>query len=565
MAKMYPAEIPKQPKSEQQVLLALKELPDTYHVFHSINWLNLSPNPRDKNKQRIGETDAVIVHAKHGVLVVEVKGGQEIRVENGDWFSVAHHSGRSHRLSRSPAKQARDNLYLLKQKLEKENIFKPYVFDQGLLGYAVWFPGIDKTTAASLPLDLASDAQVFDKSSLFNPLADVEEAFESWRPKHSTATLDKMQLARICKVISPDIAFVPSLKLHLQQQEDDMITLTHEQQQAFSMTLSNRRLLVSGGAGTGKTLLAIEDAKEQLRAGKKTLFLCFNKFLSEYLKKELADQDNITINCFHGFVEQLCQQSGITFKVPKKSKKLSHFFHEKSPFLLMEAADKLTEKYDALIVDEGQDFLPDWWDALECVLIEKPVFHCFHDANQAIFQKEWQPPFEEPKYGPLNINCRNTTPIGKLALQLAGIKQAEQYKVIEGVQPEIMRYKKLSKQRKLIEELLTRWIEKGKLTPDRIVILSPYRREGSVVAGDKIGRWNIHDLHPNTSKPASSIAFATIHAFKGLEADAVIIADIDGGGWAMNKQALYVAASRAKHLLAICVHKNANINMTESQ
>jgi len=59
-------------------------------------------------------------------------------------------------------------------------------------------------------------------------------------------------------------------------------------------------------------------------------------------------------------------------------------FHEKSPLLLMEAAEYLEEKFEALIVDEGQDFLADWWDALDGVLSDDAVFHCFHDANQTL-------------------------------------------------------------------------------------------------------------------------------------------------------------------------------------
>jgi len=46
-----------------------------------------------------------------------------------------------------------------------------------------------------------------------------------------------------------------------------------------------------------------------------------------------------------------------------------------------------------------------------------------------------------------------------------------------------------------------------------------------------------------------------------LEADAIIIADLNGSTWAMNAQSLYVASSRAKHLLALCVHKDVKWNI----
>jgi len=348
--------------------------------------------------------------------------------------------------------------------------------------------------------------------------------------------------------------------LRLRQQEEELVALTNEQQQAFKMIQSNRKLLVSGGAGTGKTLLAMEDARQQAKAGLKTLFLCFNKGLAEYIKVSLSDQKEIVVNSFHGFVESCCADAGITFEPPADPKQLREFFHEKSPLLLMEAGEYLEEKYEALIVDEGQDFLADWWDALDGVLTDDAVFHCFHDANQALFQSDWQPPFAEPRFGPLTINCRNTAPIGNMARQLAAVEQEESYRSADGVAPEVIRYESDPDQRLVIAELLERWIGEGRLSPDRIVILSPFKRENSALAGEKVGKWRLYDLNPDTGSESPGITFATIRAFKGLEADAIIIADLNGSSWAMDAQSLYVAASRAKHLLAICAHKDAEVS-----
>lgn len=551
MANIYPPQTPDDaPASEKKVLAALAELSNAYSIFHGVNWLNLNP----RAKQRVGETDLIILHPKHGVLVVEIKGGG-IRTDSGDWFSVDRY-GDSHRLSRSPALQARGNLYLLKEKLEGMRITTPAVFEQGLMGYAVWFPDIDKADAL-LPMDL-DEALVLDGHSLFDPAADIEAAFGCWR-KHPTATLDKMQLARIRQLVSPDTTMVPSLHLRLRQQEEELIALTNEQQQTFKMIQSNRKLLVSGGAGTGKTLLAMEDARQQAQAGMRTLFLCFNRLLAEYLKKSLAGQNNIEVNSFHSFVESCCADAGIAFEPPADPKELRSFFHEKSPLLLMEAAEHMEQKFEAIIVDEGQDFLADWWDALGDVLTDNAIFHCFHDANQSLFQSDWQPPFAEPKFGPLTINCRNTAPIGDMARQLAAVEQEESYRSADGVEPEVIRYESGPDQRLVITELLERWIGEGRLSSDRIVILSPFKRENSALAVEKIGKWRIYDLNPDAGTESPGITFSTIRAFKGMEADAIIIADLDGSSWAMDSQSLYVAASRAKHLLALCVHKDAKL------
>jgi len=127
------------------------------------------------------------------------------------------------------------------------------------------------------------------------------------------------------------------------------------------------------------------------------------------------------------------------------------------------------------------------------------------------------------------------------------------------VPPEVIRYENGHDQCQLIAGLLERWIGEGGLSPDRIVILSPFKRENSALAGEKIEKWRLYDLNPDADSESPGISFATIRAFKGLEADAIIIADLNGSSWAMDAQSLYVAASRAKHLLAICAHSDAKL------
>jgi len=548
MANIYPQCLPNDaPASEKKVIDALAELPNSFTIFHGVNWLNLNP----RAKQRVGETDLIIIHPKHGVLVVEIKGGG-IRVDGGDWYSVDRY-GDSHRLSRSPALQARGNLYLLKEKLETMRVISPAVFEQGLMGYAVWFPDIDKANA-SLPMDM-EPSLVLDGQSLYSPAEDIEKAFRKWR-NHPTAELDKMQIAKIRQIVSPDIMLVPSLHLRLRQQEEELIELTKEQQQLFAMIQSNSRLLVSGGAGTGKTLLAIEDAKFQAGQGRKTLFLCFNKLLASYLTSSVSDEPGITAASFHNFANIFCTHAGIPFEAPADPAQLSAFFIEMVPELLMQAASISGEKFDALIVDEAQDFLSDWWLALDELLAPDATFHCFHDANQAIFQKGWEPPFSEPTFGPLKVNCRNTSPIGEMARMLGKVNQDQKYRAVEGVEPAVIRYKGGVDLRQQVVDLLQLWVDEGKVPPKNVVILSPFKRERSLLGVEKIGKWKIHDLLPGEA--AEGITFSTIHAFKGLEADAIIIADLDGSPWAMNSQSLYVAASRAKHLLAICSHESAD-------
>lgn len=91
---------------------------------------------------------------------------------------------------------------------------------------------------------------------------------------------------------------------------------------------------------------------------------------------------------------------------------------------MVEAAHKLGETYDAIIVDEAQDFLPDWWTYLE-LLFAKPedsIMYAFADANQNLYRDEWLPPFDSDPF-PLDLNCRNTKEIAQRVTDTIGITQ----------------------------------------------------------------------------------------------------------------------------------------------
>lgn len=47
-----------------------------------------------------------------------------------------------------------------------------------------------------------------------------------------------------------------------------------------------KSVLINGAAGTGKTLIAVERAIRFANQGQKVLFLCYNKYLKEELKKK---------------------------------------------------------------------------------------------------------------------------------------------------------------------------------------------------------------------------------------------------------------------------------------
>jgi hypothetical protein len=182
-------------------------------------------------------------------------------------------------------------------------------------------------------------------------------------------------------------------------------TATAEQFKVLEFIREHRRVSVSGCAGSGKTLLAMEKATRLDRAGLHVLFLCHNPFLAEYVQDALI-YTNVEVKTFCKWIRSF-SDSHI------ESERWS-LFDEPTPDELNAAFDGLNEpaqKYDALIVDEAQDFADDWWLLAEAALKHfDSFFYIFYDNNQALLPLRAKYPVEQYPYS-LEINCRNATEI----------------------------------------------------------------------------------------------------------------------------------------------------------
>jgi len=87
-----------------------------------------------------------------------------------------------------------------------------------------------------------------------------------------------------------------------------LLTLTTEQYSALDLLADNRQCLFRGAAGTGKTMLALEYAKRMASAGNRTLLLCFNRLLGDWLHVESARCTSaalLTATTYHRFVREM--------------------------------------------------------------------------------------------------------------------------------------------------------------------------------------------------------------------------------------------------------------------
>ncbi len=467
--------------------------------------------------------------------------------ENHLWYRLLDNG--HHRAIKDPFEQARRNTYALRDAIVRSS----FPGEQRLpcpFGYAVIFP--DCVCSGPLPPG-AEASMVFSAHELPYLSRRIPASLRNWHQQATPRPLTRPDLDKLLKGLSPTFQILPVLFRRLEEQEARLFRLTEEQMHILTILQNQKKAAIQGVAGSGKTLLALAQAQRFADQGRLTLLVCYNRQLAAWLQASLPEayQDKITISTFHQLCRQTCLDAGIPFAIDSGNPQ--EFWHYEAPLLLSEAIDQSDRRFDAIVVDEGQDFQPDWWYPLEILLKKDGAFFVFYDPSQNLFAET---NFTLPELGAsyiLPTNCRNTKRIAKLCGQVRGIDIPVRHDAPQGEEVMVHLAPTAAQQVQYCRQIIGDWLGKGGLQPSQIVAQSPRTRPNS----------SLKDLHairnvPITEdlaewKSGKGILFTTIRRFKGLEADAVLITDVVPFHTLPYFTAadFYVACSRAKHLLAV--------------
>ncbi len=534
MATNYPQSLPSgTPPSETRVWLALQKLPDLWRVFHGVNW-----HSGENGRSRDGEADFVLVHPIHGMVVVEVKGG-DIEVENGEWYSVDH-KGFRHPI-RDPVEQA-----MVSKKVLVEYI-KDGLGREGFIpaAHAIAFPEAPRAVAMgpNAPVEL-----IMSRTELRQPESFLV-SLSGRGGEHPALGIETWD--SVTKLLAP--------KVSLHRKERDIVAevkaridvWTDEQISFLDDLADNPRQLVFGGAGTGKTVLAKEKARRLAAEGQQVLLTCFNNPLADYMAAELDDVPGVTVDNFHGLVRDLAaraaavvpDQKAADYTFPAAPEQ--DFWDSASADLLVAAAGALGVRFDAIVIDEGQDFAPEWFLALEFLLSDPftSPFYVFADRNQALYRDSWEPPFVGNTFR-LRRNVRNTNPIAEWVATLAGEEMTAMGVI--GPDPEFLEAATDDEVDDQVRRTLHRLIVEGGLEPKQVAILCQRKEDTQRLRRGKPAGQRVVSLESNSD----GVIAETIHRFKGLEADACIVI-LRTMSKPRDRALAYVGISRAKARLVV--------------
>ncbi|MET8698979.1 NERD domain-containing protein [Kitasatospora sp. NPDC004723] len=507
--RIIPSEISNstQSRAERSVFTALKAMPDARSVaLHSVHL------PRHARK-RVGEIDFVVIMPEL-LLFIEVKGGRVCQ-RDGKWYYGP--SGTDERPGESPFAQASGGMHAFERQLGER------VGDLRTLkvpsGYLVITPDVDldRTTEFEPEQYLGSKAYGGGRG-----LAEgIARATRFWRTRNWWAETDVPAALRdkMLKAVRPDFDLVPNLRARLTDLDVAFERLTEEQFDRLDELASNRRLVWTGGAGTGKTFLAVEAARRSSATGS-VLFTAVSPTLTTHLARILSDHP-VTVLPF----DRLAEVQGQVF--------------------------------DHLIVDEAQDLMTfdrlGVLDDLSAGGLEQGRWTFMLDQNNQVLA----PTTFDPEawdylrgmgtvYGPMKRNCRNTVQIVRevqtytgadLGVASAGEGEPPLFRNVQDVRDEAAQLDAY------VNDLLQQ-----EVSPQDITLLS--------VAGDwesssarfsqrvsKIERFT--DV-VGSARTRRRLTWSSVADFKGHENHVVCLIDLEPQHLNGRLDALYVACTRAR-------------------
>lgn len=530
-----PHEFP--PNSREGIMFdCLKKLSNEYYVFHSFKIVNVIEDTIFES-----ETDFVIFNPAKGILCLEAKAGH-VKYEEGEWkYGSGHIMGHG-----GPYRQAASGKWKLRDYIKSRGL--DYILGRCKLLHAVWFPSIEKEAFDSIALPSDADINLtLTADSFENIEQEISDIFDIELQNGVETKMTPVDSKKIVEqVLAPTFNLVPIANMKLENQQIVFKRMLKEQIALLSYLEEQDNAVINGLAGTGKTVMAVEKAKRHADNGEKVLFLCYNSFLKDYLQNTYA-HSNVDYYTIDGLACKLCDT--ITPNYNRLKETLEEMYLEE------------TFPYKHIIIDEGQDFGKERLNDIAIIELLKSnvvdedkngTFYLFYDKNQMV-QASSLPSYIDNSDCKLTLyrNCRNTENIAITSLRLLGSEKRPRLfdDAIIGDSPEMFFAENVTKTVVTINSIIDSAWESGY---DNIQILTCKTEEKSIISDECSTGTYLYK--------AKKIPFTTCRKYKGLEADVIIMVDLDNEVFTTNaEQVMYVGSSRARYKLFLV----ANITNTE--
>jgi len=523
MGLLIPEDLPlgKLPKSERRVVRILQSsLGDSWLMIPEVV-------VNDPQKKRTFEIDLVLVNEKHGVVALEVKGG-EFTIRNGVWYQGGEI------VEPSPPRQAEDAAYALRRWLrgKSERLADNHV------QYALAFPDMTEIDGG-LPPGVSQD-HLF----LSGDLADPEDRlFDLLSADYRNRPLEGGLVEEVVGLLRPDVEFRWDPQALNRHARVALHRITADQTRALETLDHNRRVVVAGPAGSGKTRLALAWVERAVQRGEQVLLTCFNEPMAETLGEMAPEHGRLMVGPVQNTM--LALEGAPELPIPAEA---DEGWWATKPFENVDDnLDDVVPRFDTIVVDEAQDFADAWIETLERLFREDGPKRLLRvaDSGQLVFDRGFVLPGAGPDLvrADLTVNCRNTREIAGLLRGFGGAKAAPG--VPEG---EPIGFRACNSEEAVVESV-------GLVLEDLVAEQQVDRANILVATGRRSLRDRIRREAPRgfacvpwEGRYEGDIVCETVYRVKGLERDVVILATVYDD---LSDHLLYVAMSRAISRLVV--------------
>ncbi|GEL94846.1 NERD domain-containing protein [Cellulomonas composti] len=507
--------------AERTLWEALRDqLPDDAIVFANVAL-------QDENEER--EIDLVVAWPGVGLAAIEVKGGHVTR-QDGRWWQG---SG-ADRHPIDPVSQVQRARHLLTDLLHLNGLQAARARTAHLVALP-HTPVPRDLDQPDLPRTMLIDRDDVDHAA---PL--VKRAIETHGAHHTPLQPQDADalVEYLCGQFPSQVEVLATAAEH----EDHLEQLTRDQAKILDHLRAFRRLQVVGGAGTGKTWLALEQARRRAREGDRVALLCYSRGLARYLTRVTQTWRRDERPAFVGLFHEL----PIAWGAPRGDDDDSAYWEVELPAHLGRLADERArdELFDTVVVDEAQDFGEAWWTSLMRCLRDPDAgrLYVFLDEAQRVFARDGVAPIDVAPVV-LDENLRSTKQIAQLCGSMHdGVIRPRGWPGAPVRVVDVPVEAAIGAADDVVEALLAEGWE-----PGRIALLATGRRHPLQVELTSGG----YDAYWDEFFAEADVFYGHVLNFKGLERSLVVVAVNGFRDLERARSLLYTGLSRARMLLVV--------------
>ena len=503
----------------------------------------LQPNDRVIPGQRVTdhlkdhELDFVVAIEGAGIVCLEVKGG-DITHDGDSWWQGSR--GHEHKID--PVRQVRQARYALRDFIEAD---ERWTQNRPRWDHVVVFPHAVISQDFALPE--CPRWKVVDRDDLPSLVDKLRDGLLKQKTENPLLTLQGIE--QLSTALSGRGLPQRSVVARALANQDAADALTEHQAVILDAIQLLNRVEIRGGAGSGKTFLAMEQARRLSAKGQRVALVCYSHGLASYLERITATwprrQRPAYVGEFHDLGKLWGAPEGPDESV--RNDDTIKFWEHDLPLQMADLAAQLApgHRFDSIVVDEAQDFADAWWDPLLAALknSETGGIYVFTDEGQRVFDRFGSPPVPLVPLI-LDHNLRNTRQIANAFQPLVD----HPMRFLGGDGP-VVKFVACAREDALGvgDDEVERLLDDG-WRPEDVALLTTGSRHPEQAERQKHG----HKAYWDSFWDTEQVFYGHVLGFKGLERRAVVLVVNETSQFDRSRERLYVGLSRARDQLVVC-------------